>query len=232
MSRNLWSVIGGWAIAYFMVMSAGYATPVTLRFTNADVDLGLSSFLPVTTEYESRWGIVISNAYRYYDGRDPFSDVPNELRLCAVNPNSEGFCNFGLGSLATAGFNGIGRIDFVNPTSFVSFDWFGFMCCNITTFRALDATGGVIATFSREYPDALNLPVVFGSETMNGAIASFEWTSVFTGDPSLRVANANLANLSYDLLPTSPPIPEPASSALLVLGLATLAGVVARRRRP
>jgi MYXO-CTERM domain-containing protein len=230
MSKTLTSVLLALAVtAVALGSSPTVAAPVTLRFTNADANLGGSSFLPVTNEYEALWGIRASNAYRYYDGRDPFSDAPNELAACGVNPNAAGACNFGLGALTTPGYTGIGRIDFLNPTTFITFDWFGFFCCNTTSFRAIDAAGNVVDSFSVVYPSAQNLPIVSGTQTFTGPIAAFEWTSQFSGDPTARVANAYVANLSYDL-GNSGQVAEPGSLALAALGLA-LSAALSRRRK-
>jgi hypothetical protein len=65
------------AIAVGMLVVLGAASSqaalFTFDFTNTLVDLGNNSQIDITNQYQN-YGLVFSNAYRYIDNRDPFSD--------------------------------------------------------------------------------------------------------------------------------------------------------------
>jgi hypothetical protein len=192
-------------LALLLVASTASAVPVTLRFTNADLDLGLSSVIPVTTEYSATWGITFSNAYRYIDGRDVFSDAPNDVGTPCPNSNADGRCNFGITNLLGEGTPGV--LFFNTPTSFVTFDWEAL--AGITgTWTTFSTLGVVLDTFTSNSS---------GTETVFGDIGRIE----FSG----KAGFAFIPNITYDL--PSAAVPEPTTVLLTGTGLLALA----RRRR-
>jgi hypothetical protein len=193
-------------LALLLVGSTASAVPVTLHFTNADVDLGLGSVIPVTTEYSATWGITFSNAYRYIDGRDVFSDAPNDVAAPCPNANGDGRCNFGITNLVGEGTPGV--LFFNTPTPFVTFDWEALagVTSTWTTFSTL---GVVLDTFTSD---------AFGTETVVGDIGRIEFSTSKAGF-------AFIPNITYDL--PSAAVPEP--TTLLLTGTGLLA--LTRRRR-
>jgi len=193
-------------LALLLVGSTASAVPVTLHFTNADLDLGLNSVLPVTTEYSATWGITFSNAYRYIDGRDVFSDAPNDVAAPCPNANGDGRCNFGVTNLLDEGTPGV--LFFNTPTPFVTFDWEALAGVT-STWTTFSTSNAVLDTFTSDSS---------GTETVFGDIGRIEFSTSKAGF-------AFIPNITYDL--PSAAVPEP--TTLLLTGTGLLA--LARRRR-
>jgi hypothetical protein len=142
-----------WVLLWLALSTVpAHAAPITLRFTNNEVDLGQSSIVHLEGHEYSGFGITTTNLYRYVEIQDldPFSDAPNQIE------------GHNLGVAAEIGSSGVGRIDFIGGTSFVTFDWFTL---NEHTFnlRAFDAGDNLVGSFL----DAAGS----GSHTVTGPIA-------------------------------------------------------------
>ncbi|TFH64887.1 MAG: PEP-CTERM sorting domain-containing protein [Candidatus Zixiibacteriota bacterium] len=61
------------AIVMMFAASSLQAATYTMDFTNATRDLGPSSIIDLSNQYQS-FGLLFSNAYRYIDVRDPFAE--------------------------------------------------------------------------------------------------------------------------------------------------------------
>lgn len=186
-----------------------WAVPVDLHFTNADVNLGGSSVIVLAGIEYLGFGISVSETYRYIDGRDPFSDAPDDVGVPCPNANTDGRCNFGLSNNDN---ESPGRIDFLTPQSNVSFDWWvlgGFD----PQYIALDINGVELLNFSPAIGDS-------GTENIAGEVASILW---FNGSGGF----SSVSNLRFG--EEDGRIPEPGSLLLLGVGVVAL-GVRSRWR--
>ncbi len=177
------------------------AVPTTLTFDNNDLNLGTASQINLSTQYLANWGLTFDSVYRYIDSRDPFAD-----------PFPFGASNFGISN----GFfqqNDVaatqGRINFVNPTPYVDFDWWT-IGTNGMYIEAFNSGGVSQGSFSN-----LNGS---GTASLNGDISYI----LFHDGGGL----VQFANLRYDS-----PIPEPSTLLLLGTGLLGLGAFRFRRKK-
>lgn len=177
-----------------MVGAAGQAeAAVTLRFTNAEVNLGTGTQIPLTNEY-SAYGVTFSNVYRYIDGRDPFSDAPDQ-----VSGQNLGIAN---------GFGGqLGTVSFAGTTPYITFDWWTINS-PVNVF-AYDASDNLVGSFTSGLGSGTN--TIVGS----AAIAYFQFRD--------NTGFAPIANLTYDLgaAPIPEPSTLAAGGIAIFVGLAT-----------
>jgi hypothetical protein len=191
---------------------------VELKFTNADVNMGLNSVIPLFGNEYASFGITVPATaggipltYRYIDGRDPFSDFPNQvLDPDCPNANEEDACNFGLSNNDDEAFARI-VFDTAGP---VSFDWWV-----IATTQAVDARFIVLDAFNAVIDDFDAFSGQSSTNSYNG-VKSILWSSNLVGF-------ASIANIRFEVDGTAP---EPGSALLLTLGLVGL-GLRSRRRR-
>ena len=135
--------------AIMAVATANMANAITtLTFTNSDVDLGGASQINISDQY-SAFGISVTDAYRYIDGRDPFAD------------------NFGLsnGNLGEGIPGALARIDFASNTSFFSADWWT-IGSNSIFVDAYSSDGTLQGSFSGNGS---------GTDTIFGDISYITW---------------------------------------------------------
>jgi hypothetical protein len=164
----------------------------TIRFTNNEVDLGTNSQIDLSDQY-ARFGLVFERVYRYIDGRDPFSDAPNQLK---------GGANLGIanGNVADISLPVLGRITVLSRVSRFSFDWWN-VNGGALEFEAFDSSRRLVDSF---LPDA-NTP--FGTHRIDGPVRFVTFASSEGG------GFAGIANVT--VVPTAP-TPEPASLFLIV----------------
>lgn len=164
--------LAAWVLMWLVLSTVpGHAAPLTLRFTNNEVNLGGNTVVLLAGDEYSAFGITTSNLYRYIeiDDRDPFSDAPNQVS------------EHNLGVAAQIGSSGVGRIDFTARTPFVTFDWFT-IDEHVFNLRAFDVNDNLVGSFL----DATGS----GSNTISGPIAYITFN-----DGGGFVA---IANLTYD----------------------------------
>ena len=171
------------------------ANSTTLHFDNNDVDLGDAARINITNQYAA-FGIIVTDAYRYIDVRDPFLDpgVPN-------NGSSFGLSNGDVTDNSVT----IGRIDFINSTSFFTADW--WTISSTITVDAFDSDDVFQGSFSG---------VGSGTHTISGDIAYVTWHD--------SGGLVQLANISYNT------VPIPASVWLFGSGLLGLIGIARRKK--
>src|SRR5262245_2090382 len=114
------------------------ADPITIHFTNNEVDLGTATQINLTTQYLG-FGLLFTDVYRYIDGRDTFSHAPNQ-----VNCQNLGISNGRIEDIGRVGATG--RVDFVDPTDFITFDW--WTITGVFQLEAFNSSGGLVGTFS------------------------------------------------------------------------------------
>ncbi|MCI0621626.1 MAG: PEP-CTERM sorting domain-containing protein [Acidobacteria bacterium] len=153
------------------------ADPITLHFTNNEVNLGTGSVINLAGNEFSAFGLTMTNIYRYVDGRDPFSDAPNQISGSNV------------GIAAQIGSSGLGRIDFDSDTPSVTFDW--WTISGTFNLRAFDSSNNLVGSFLGG--------VGSGTNTITGPVSYITFN-----DAGGFIA---IANLSYDLGSTSVPEP-------------------------
>lgn len=84
------------AIMMMFAASSLQAATYTMDFTNATLDLGPSSVIDLSNQYQN-FGLLFSNAYRYIDSRDPFADdfgVSNGDFAHLFQPTQTGLMHF------------------------------------------------------------------------------------------------------------------------------------------
>src|SRR2546422_11311724 len=93
------------------IITRSAAALTELRFSEAQMPLGTSaSVVSLSGGEYTGYGITTFNAYRYSDGRDPFSDgVEN-------SPS-------GPWGLSMDTFSSLARVNLLNPTSSLEIDW-------------------------------------------------------------------------------------------------------------
>jgi hypothetical protein len=156
-------------VAFVFGVSLAYAAPVTVQFTNAEVDLGLASQINLTDQYNG-FGLDFTDVYRYIDSRDPFDDGTEPYR-------------FGISNGVFQDNNVIdtlGRVDFLAVTPFITFDW--WTITGVLELNAYDSTDALIGSFTGSGS---------GTSSIFGDIAYF----TFEDDGGF----VQIANLSYDL---------------------------------
>ena len=164
------------------------------------VDSGANAY------YSANYGITVSNAYLYKDSRDTFDGV--------------GIAN---GTVAEIGTTQAGRIDFIDTTNFVTIDYLSILP---TVYSAFSSGGTLLGTFSAPGDNST------GTFTLTGGSEYISYlTFTSTG------GYGTVSGLTYDYDGTTgggntdltPPVPEPETYALMLLGLGFI-GVAVRRR--
>lgn len=158
-----------------LLVMPGVSRADTIRFTNDEVNLGLSSQIDLSTQY-STLGLLFQDVYRYIDSRDPFPDSQGGFGIA----NGSRVQNFDPSAL--------GRVQFTSPVSFITFDWWT-IGDNVLMLKAFDANGIALGSFAG---------TGFGSNTIAGARP----ISYFTfGDSGGFVQISNLTFSSADPVP-------------------------------
>lgn len=112
-----------------LIASNASATLIELRFSETQMPLGTTSaVVPLLGGEYNSFGIDATNAYRYIDSRDPFSDGAENL---SGSP-------FGLSLNSTTS---PARIDFLSPVANLEVDWWTI---NSTIFLDVFDTGGAL----------------------------------------------------------------------------------------
>lgn len=193
------------AIIMLIAVSPASAYFYTMDFTNTTLDLGPSSQINLTNQYDA-FGLNFHQVYRYSDPRDPWLEGFDAGWGADVGWGiSNGFVAQG-GTVAQ-----LGTVFFNEATDSVGFDWWT-IAGDVFNLTAYDAGGSILGSFAGSG---------FGSDKI-----------VATGIAYLDFHNdgghVQVANLSYER--TRPVIPEPTTLALFGLGLLG-AGVVRRMRK-
>ncbi len=141
-------LITTFVISTLFMASMAFAIPMTLNFTNADVDLGSQGQINITDEYLADFGIEFTDVYRYIDGRDPHGD-----RFGISNGTKEQ--NYMSATL--------GRGDFDGTTAHLTVDWWT-IGGNTFGMEIYDTNDMLIDTFTG---------IGMGTHTFNGDIAAF-----------------------------------------------------------
>lgn len=186
--------------------TAVLAVPMTLFFDNNDLNLGSSSQINVTNQYEALYGVWFQECYRAIDTRDPWVD-PYPL-------NGANFSIFN-GTLQQNYIVAVeGRINFVNPSPYVGFDWWtiGSNQLTITAYNSLGISQG-------------NFSGLGGT----GLVAS--GSAIFNGDISYLRFHDSGGFVSLSTLRYETPIPEPGTLMLLGTGLLGLGAFRFRRKK-
>lgn len=170
----------------------------TLHFTNNEVNLGTASQIDLTTQYAA-FGLTFTNAYRYIDSRDPFSDAPNQ-----VSGANLGISN-GLLENNTVPAQ-VGRVDFTGGTNFVTFDWWT-IGSNPMTVDFFNSSNVLLSSAS--------LGTGSGTFTFGSPFAYLEFHD---GGGFVQIANMTYTG-----------VPEPGSMLLLASGVAGLVGRLRRK---
>jgi len=170
--------------------------------TQFTVDAAANSF------FSAQYGITINNAYLYKDVRDIFDGI--------------GIAN---GTVANNNVPGqIGRIDFLDLTDFVTID---YLAVRSTTYSAYNSSGAQISTFTSSSSN--------GTNTLSSVGTDYISYLLFTTDGGYGA----VSNLTYNYDGTTgggnidlpPPVPEPETYALMIVGLAAISWAARRRGR-
>ncbi len=200
--------------ALFWMGSAtpGLAIPMTLFFDNNDLNLGSSSQINVTNQYQALYGVWFQECYRAIDTRDPWVD-PYPF----TNPGPFYGGNFSIfnGTLQQNTIVSVeGRINFDYATPYVGFDWWtiGDNQLTITAFNSVGISQGS-----------------FSGLGGTGSVAS--GTATFNGDISYIKFHDDGGFVSLSTLRYESPIPEPGTLVLLGTGLLGLGALRFRRKK-
>ena len=197
--------VAGLAIAGVMMATAARASTIELRFTETQMPLATISgqVLLTPTDYNA-FGISTTNAYRYIDSRDPFSDGAENFS--GTSPFGLSACFRGLCEVDTNAGNPA-RIDFLSPVTWLSIDWWT-ISSNTIYIDVFDSGGANIHSLSG---------IGSGTESiMMSDIGALTWHD-----------SGGLVQISNIRWHT--PIPEPGTLAIFGLGLAGLG--FARRKK-
>ena len=192
------TIVGLWCLAL-----VNHASATTVRFVNSEVNLGTSSGIDLSSQYNA-FGLQFTDVYRYIDNRDPFSDAPNQV----------GGSNLGISNGRASQIGGpaaTGRVDFLGGTTpFITFDWWT-IGSNLIVVDAYNALNVLQGSFTGSAGGA-------GTYTINGDIAYFTFhdSGGFT----------SIADLSYGI---NTSVPEVGSTCLL-LGMAMTSVGLLRRK--
>jgi hypothetical protein len=162
------------ALCGLLVVAAAPANAVwyTMDFTNATLDLGMSSQIDITNQYAYH-GFVCDKAYRYIDKRDPWPEI-------FIDPDLYGFGisnGFIQDNEATAA---MGTVYFNQVTDSLKFDWWT-IGTNRLTLDTYASDGTLLGTYSNTGS---------GTQTMYGAISYFTYHD--------DGGYVQVANMSYD----------------------------------
>jgi len=181
------------AIIIGATANVALANSTTLYFDNNDVDLGNVARINITNQYAA-FGIIVTDAYRYIDNRDPFLDPDG------------GYFGLSNGDVTDNSVT-IGRIDFINSTSFFTADWWTIGGTTTIIVDAYDSGGNHQGSFSGGGN---------GTDTILGDIAYVTWHD--------SGGLVQLANISYNT------VPIPAAVWLFGSGLIGLIGIAKRKK--
>lgn len=190
----------------FLLVTASAASAATFSPTFNMPTFPGSQYTVTSTEnayYTTEYGITVSNAYLYKDGRDTFDGV-----------------GISAGPVSAIGSSQTGRIDFLDSTDFVTID---FWTIRPGSYMAYDNGGNQIGSTLTSGTDQE------GTHTFSGGIISyllFSGTGGFTQISGLTYNYDGTTDGNNDDLN---PVPLPASGVLLIGAFAAIAGL--RRRK-
>lgn len=159
------------------------------------------------TFFAANYGITVDNAYLYVDSRDTFDGI-----------------GVSTGTTAQFGTTQTARIDFLDTTDFVTIEWWTIQS---TTYSAYQPDGTLIDTFTQ---GANQEGTHTFSAPSNKVIGYVTWRSG-TGYGQISGLTYNYDGLTGGGNTDLPPVPEPETYALMLLGLAGLGAVVRRRQQ-
>ena len=192
------------AVGIFMVANASISQAVTYTPNFSDYAFPGTQYevdAAANTYFYTNYGITIDHMYLYKDGRDTFDGI--------------GVAN---GNLTELYNPATGRINFIDTTTYVTFEW---LALQSTTYSAFNSSDSLLATM-----------------TVNDATG----TNTFLGDISYLTVSgiggfSTVSGLTYDYDGTTDgrnddtaPVPEPSTFLLLGAGLAGI-GYLRRRGR-
>ena len=200
LSMNLRSIKHTFAACLFGIASLGSAHAATLT----------EDFEAPFPAWESDWFGTLSDAANYYcAGASGCNDRGN---------NPDGLWLLGVGGAASGPITVTFNADFGASLTSFKLDVAGFVPTRLT---AVDSDGAVV--FDED------VTLTNGAFSDPGVYASYTITST-TGIASFTFSGGVAGNTSIDnLVATTAPIPEPASVALMLAGLAAV-GAAARRK--
>jgi len=169
--------------------------------TQYDVDA------PANTFFYDNYGITIDNAYLYVDSRDTFDGIGIANGWVSANYVPD----------QTA------RVDFIDLTDFVTIDYLAIL---ETTYNAYSSSGDLLASFTSGGGSEN------GTFTLNGGSAYIAYVT-FNSTGGFGTISGLTYNYDGDTGGGGgdlPPVPEPETYALMLAGLAMVAGLSRRRR--
>ena len=162
------------AICGLLFLAAAPANAVwyTMDFTNATLDLGMSSQIDITNQYAYH-GFTCNDVYRYIDVRDPWKEIN-------IGGADYGF-GISNGFIQDNGVSGaVGYVFFNQVTDSLKFDWWT-ITPNRLTLDTYASDGTLLGNYSNTGS---------GTQTMYGPISYFK----FHDDGGF----VQVANMSYD----------------------------------